>query len=196
MLAANYTTVRNNLKDYCDKNTNVVFDVYVKNSLSLIQKLREGEIDLVLAEDIVIDDDELKVIYTDDYPFIIAAPKFVKKYSDLKKIYFLKRETNQTSYYAEQFEEITGFKHEKEMLVNGSIETIKNMISNGLGYSVLPYYCTYDRLEKKEIKMLHKFDKTYNKFQIIFMKENSDNKALSDFINYLRSFDITKSLKD
>ncbi len=184
------------IKDYCEQNKNVLFDIYVKNSVSLVQKLKEGEIDLVLAEDIVIDDEELKVIYTDDYPFIIAAPKFVKKYEDLKKIYFLKRENTQTSYYVEQFEDIIGFKHNKEMLVNGSIETIKNMIANGLGYSVLPYYCAYDRLEKKEIKMLHKFDKTHNKFQILFMKENSDNKILNDFITYLRSSDITKPLKE
>lgn len=183
------------LKDYLGKNSEISFDIYVKNTNSLISKLKDAEIDLVLTEEEILEDEELKVIYTEEYPFIVAAPNFVKKYDDLKDIFLLRRDNVRTSYYIDKFENMVGFKNKNEMIVNGSIETIKNMISLGLGYAVLPYYSAYDKLEKKEFKILHKFKETDSKFQIIYLKDNYDNTLLSDFILYLKEEDITKPLR-
>ncbi|VWL85025.1 LysR family transcriptional regulator [Oceanivirga miroungae] len=183
------------LKDYIGKNKGVSFDIYVKNTNSLINKLKDAEIDLVLTEEEILEDADLKVIYTEEYPFIVAAPNFVKKYDDLKDIFLLRRDNIRASYYIDKFENLVGFKNKNEMIVNGSIETIKNMVSMGLGYAVLPYYSAYDKLEKKEFKILHKFKETDSKFQIIYLKDNFDNALLNDFILYLKEEDITKPLR-
>lgn len=183
------------IKEYSDYRKDVQFDIYVKNGNSLLQYLKDGLIDVILVEDMQVEDDDIKVIYTDDYPYIIAAPNFVKKYEDLKNLYYLKRESNQISSYLEQFEESIGFTHSKEMLINGSIETIKNLITMGVGYAVIPYYCAYEGIQNNEFKIIHSFDKSYSKFQIMFLKESFDNDLLKDFVNFIRVTDINKPLQ-
>lgn len=184
------------IRTYSEIRPDVEFDVFVKNSNSLLQYLKDGKIDVILTEDLSIEDNDIRIIDTDDYPFVIAAPNNVKKYSDLKKLYYLQRDSHQTYKYMQQFEETIGFSNPKIMNVNGSIETTKKLIKNGLGYAVIPYYCAFENIEKKEFKIIHRFDKSYNKFQIMFLKENFSNDLIKDFVNFLRKFDITNPLKN
>ncbi|WP_068268552.1 LysR family transcriptional regulator [Caviibacter abscessus] len=184
------------IKDYRDINPKVEFDIFVKNNNSLFTNLKEGNLDIIFTEDMAIGDKEVKVIDTDYYPFVIIAPNSVKKYKDLANIYYLKRDNANINNYIEQFEEIVGFSNDKVMSVNGSIETIKHFVNLGIGYAVVPYYCIYHNVFNKEFKIIHRFDKKENKFQMMYLKETVQNDLIKDFIDFVKKYDIDKPLKE
>ena len=143
-----------------------------------------------------IKDDSIRVINTDDYPFVIIAPNEIENYEDLNNIYYLKRNAEQTLLYINKFEEKIGINIEKVMNVNGSIETIKRLVKMGVGYAVLPYYCVHENLKYNEFKVMYRFTKSYNKFQIMYMRDNTTNDLITDFVSFVRKIDIRSSLKD
>lgn len=186
----------NIVNKYLKCRDDVDLDIFVKNSATLYKYLKEGKLDIILTEDLYLKDDSVKVINTDDYPFVIIAPNDVQNYEDLKHIYYLKRDAEQIVFYINKFEEKVGFNIEKEMNVNGSIETIKRLVKMGIGYAVVPYYCVHENLKSNEFKVMYRFAKSYNKFQIMYMKDNSSNELITDFATFVRKIDIKKPIKD
>lgn len=55
------------IREYTKHNPNIEFDIFVKNSSTLINYLREGKLDIIFAEDLDIKDNSIKVINTDEY---------------------------------------------------------------------------------------------------------------------------------
>lgn len=186
----------NIVNKYLKCRDDVDLDIFVKNSSTLYKYLKEGKLDIILTEDLYLKDDSVKVINTDDYPFVIIAPNDIQDYEQLKHIYYLKRDAEQIVFYINKFEEKVGFNIEKEMNVNGSIETIKRLVKMGIGYAVVPYYCVHENLKSNEFKVMYRFAKSYNKFQIMYMKDNSTNELITDFATFVRKIDIKKPIKD
>lgn len=186
----------NIVNKYLKYRDDVDLDIFVKNSSTLYKYLKEGKLDIILTEDLYLKDDSVKVINTDDYPFVIIAPNDIQDYEQLKHIYYLKRDAEQIVFYINKFEEKVGFNIEKEMNVNGSIETIKRLVKMGIGYAVVPYYCVHEKLKSNEFKVMYRFTKSYNKFQIMYMKDNSTNELITDFATFVRKIDIKKPIKD
>lgn len=184
------------VKKYLQLRPNVELDIFVKNSATLYKYLKEGKLDVILTEDLYIKDDSIRVINTDDYPFVIIAPNEIENYEDLNNIYYLKRNAEQTLLYINKFEEKIGINIEKIMNVNGSIETTKRLVKMGVGYAVLPYYCVHENLKYNEFKVMYRFTKSYNKFQIMYMRDNTTNDLITDFVSFVRKIDIRSSLKD
>lgn len=186
----------NIVNKYLKLKDDVELDLFVKNSATLYKYLKEGKLDVILTEDLYLKDDNVKVINTDDYPFVIIAPNEISDYEELKDIYYLKRDAEQIMFYINKFEEKVGFEIEKEMNVNGSIETIKRLVKMGIGYAVVPYYCVHENLKSNEFKVMYRFTKSYNKFQIMYMKDNSRNKLITDFVSFVKNIDISKNIKE
>lgn len=184
------------IKEFTEIEENIEFDIFIKNSATLIKYLKEGTLDIILAEDLNVVDDDIEVINTNDYPFVIIAPNEVKNYNDLKNIFYLKRNSEQTSIYMKKFEEKIGFKNDKIMNVNGSIETTKRLVAMGVGFALVPYYCVYENIETNDFKILYRFSKSFNKFQIMYMKDRDSHSSLQKFIKFIINKDITKPLKD
>lgn len=184
------------VEQYLKLKKDVHIDLYIKNSSTLYKYLKEGNLDVILTEDLYVKDDTVKVINTDDYPFVIIAPNNINDYEELKKIYYLNRNAEQTILYINKFEEKLGFPIEKEMSVNGSIETTKKLVKMGIGYAVVPYYCVHENLKFNEFKVMYRFSKSYNKFQIMYMKDNSTNELITDFVAFVKKENIRASLKD
>lgn len=184
------------IKEFTEIEENIEFDIFIKNSATLIKYLKEGTLDIILAEDLNVVDDDIEVVNTNDYPFVIIAPNEVKNYNDLKNIFYLKRNSEQTSIYMKKFEEKIGFKNDKIMNVNGSIETTKRLVAMGVGFALVPYYCVYENIETNDFKILYRFSKSFNKFQIMYMKDRDSHSSLQKFIKFIINKDITKPLKD
>ena len=43
---------------------------------------------------------------------------------------------------------------------------------------------------------MYRFTKSYNKFQIMYMRDNTTNDLITDFVSFVRKIDIRSSLKD
>ncbi len=173
----------------------IEFDLYIKNKESLVKHLKEGTVDIALMEEYFIEDKEIKVIETDEYPFVVVTSVDVESYEELKEVPLLKRDTLLTTKYLDFFEKIIGFNLEKRIAVNGSIETMKNLLKQGLGFAILPYYSVYEEVEKGILKTIHSFEKSEDRFQIVLIRENEDKEGISKFVEFLKNYEIMGDIK-
>ncbi|MBP9479025.1 MAG: LysR family transcriptional regulator [Sebaldella sp.] len=173
----------------------IEFDLYIKNKESLVKHLKEGTVDIALMEEYFIEDKEIKVIETDEYPFVVVTSTEVESFEELKDIPLLKRDTLLTTKYLDFFEKIIGFNLEKRIAVNGSIETMKNLLKQGLGFAILPYYSVYEEVEKGILKTIHSFEKSEDRFQIVLIRENEDKEGINKFVEFLKNYEIMGDIK-
>lgn len=59
--------------EFKKNNPEIEFDLYIKNRESLVRHLKEGTVDIALMEEYFIEDKEIKVIETEEYPFVVVA---------------------------------------------------------------------------------------------------------------------------
>ena len=175
-------------------NPEIEFDLYIKNRESLVKHLKEGTVDIALMEEYFIEDKEIKVIETEEYPFVVVAGKEIHDYNELKDMQLLKRDTVLTNKYLDLFEKKVGFNFDNRITINGSIETMKNLIKNGLGFAVLPYYSVYEEIMKGTLKLVHSFDKSEDRFQIVLIRENEDKDGIDKFIKFVKDYKINREL--
>lgn len=180
--------------EFRESNPEIEFDLYIKNKESLVKHLKEGTVDIALMEEYFIEDKEVKVIETEEYPFVVVAGKEITSYKELVETPLLKRDTMLTNKYLDQFEKIIGFNLDKRISINGSIETMKNLIKNGLGFAVLPYYSVYEEVVKGTLKVIHSFDKSEDRFQIVLIRENEDKEGISKFIEFLQNYKLNREI--
>ena len=180
--------------EFRKNNPEIEFDLYIKNKESLIKHLKEGTVDIALMEEYCIEDKEIKVIETEEYPFVVVSGTEVRDYRELIDIPLLKRDTMLTNKYLDLFEKIIGFNLDKRISINGSIETMKNLIKNGLGFAVLPYYSVYEEIKKGTLKVIYSFEKSEDKFQIVFIRENEEKEGITKFVEFLESYKINREL--
>ncbi|WP_231106538.1 LysR substrate-binding domain-containing protein, partial [Streptobacillus moniliformis] len=131
---------------YSKKYKEIEFDIYIKNSASLIKHIKDGIIDIAMMEEEVVDEKELKFVQTDNYPFVVIAPPYINKLDDIKEMSMLKKDTQIASTDIKNFEEIIDHTFERKISVNASNETIIKVVMNGMGLSILPYYCVSEEL--------------------------------------------------
>ena len=180
--------------EFSKNNPEIEFDLYIKNKESLVKHLKEGTVDVALMEEYFIEDKEIKVIETEEYPFVVVSGTEVRDYRELIDIPLLKRDTMLTNKYLDLFEKIIGFNLDKRISINGSIETMKNLIKNGLGFAVLPYYSVYEEIKKGTLKVIYSFEKSEDKFQIVFIRENEEKEGITKFVEFLESYKINREL--
>ena len=180
--------------EFSKNNPEIEFDLYIKNKESLVKHLKEGTVDVALMEEYFIEDKEIKVIETEEYPFVVVAGNEIRNYEELMDIPLLKRDTMLTNKYLDLFEKIIGINLDKRISINGSIETMKNLIKNGLGFAILPYYSVYEEIRKGTLKVIHSFDKSEDKFQIVFIRENEDKEGITKFVEFLENYKINREM--
>ena len=183
------------ITEYVKQYPNIEFDIYIKNSNSLIKYLKEGTIDVALMEDDFFEDRTLKFIQSEEYPFVVIAPPDIKDIEDIKKLNVLKKDTPNAIKYLDKFEDIIGHYFENKTIVNGSNETIKNLIMNNMGLSVLPYYCVYEEIKAGKMNLVHAFETNEDKFYIAFLKENEKKEWISNFLKFMREYNINYEFK-
>lgn len=178
------------VSEYSKRNKEVEFEIYIKNSSSLIKYIKDGVIDVALMEEEIFDEREIKMLQTDVYPFVVVAPPNVTDLEIIKEMSMLKKDSPLALKYIEKFEEIIDHAFENKLIVNGSNETTKNLVMNGMGISVLPYYCVYEEIRDNKLSLVHEFDISEDKFQIALLKENEAKPWISKFLDFIKEFNI------
>jgi len=178
------------VSEYSKRNKEVEFEIYIKNSSSLIKYIKDGVIDVALMEEEIFDEREIKMLQTDVYPFVVVAPPNVTDIEVIKEMSMLKKDSPLALKYIEKFEEIIDHVFENKLIVNGSNETTKNLVMNGMGISVLPYYCVYEEIRDNKLSLVHEFDISEDKFQIALLKENEAKPWISKFLDFIKEFNI------
>lgn len=176
--------------NYSQVNPNISFDLYVKNSDSLIKALYDGLIDVALIEVEPVNKKEFVIINADTYPYVAIAPPHITNIEDVKNMTLLLKESQIVLNKVEKLEGLIKHHFDKVSIVNGSNETIKNLIMNGFGISILPYFCVFKEIQDKKINLIYEFEQNEENFQMIYLKENKNKKLLIDFVEFFKNYNI------
>lgn len=164
----------------------VEFDLVIKERELLLKELKEGRVDLAIMGTFYIKDKDLNVIDIAKYPFVIIGQKKPNKPEDLISEKLIMRDNSPlTNKNIALFEKQHDISLDNRLMVRGSIETMKNLVKNGMGYTILPYYCCHDELESGSFELIADFPENKDGYQIVMTKDRVDNLESQKFINFL-----------
>lgn len=79
---------------------------------------------------------------------------------------------------------------EDRITINGSIETVKSLVKEGLGFTILPYHCVHEDVEKGELQIIADFDELKDGYQAVLTYDKLNNLEINKFLNFLQKFNI------
>ena len=176
------------MKDFTKAHPEVEFDLVIKERDSLLKELKEGKVDMVLMGTYYIKDTELEVVDIAIYPFVIVARNDVKDINDLMEQKIIMRDDSPlTLKNIALFEKKNNFTLENRIMVKGSIETMKNLVKEGLGYTILPYYCVSKEVENGSFRVFEDFTENKDGYQIVITKDRADNPESKKFVDFVKN---------
>ncbi|MGM0509412.1 MAG: LysR family transcriptional regulator [Fusobacteriota bacterium] len=171
----------------------IEYEIYIKERDVLLKDLKDGEVDLVLMGEYFIKSEDYEIIPVMEYPFIVVYNHEIKDINELDEIPLIGRDDSllldkNLKFLKDEY----GVSGNKHIIVNGSIETVKNLVIEGLGFTILPYYCVYKEILSGEMKVLHDFEnkKNTNGYQVVKLSDKSQKEETEQFINFIKEFEI------
>jgi DNA-binding transcriptional LysR family regulator len=176
------------LKEFSSKYEGIDFEVYIQDRDILLSWLKEGKIDIALMGDFYIREKNIEVIPINEYPFVIINRDKINSISELENINLIAR--NDSRLLEKNLAELE--KHHninitKRITVNGSIEAIKKMVMEGIGFSIQPYYCVYEEIKKGKVNVVYDFKEERDGYQAVITTDKKDSDEIVKFISLLKS---------
>ena len=175
------------LTELRQKYPEIDFEVYIQERDTLLERLIEGKVDIVLMGDFYINDKNMEVIPINEYPFVLINNKPVTDFKDFEKMNFVSRNDSLLlEKKIDSLEKNHKISITKRITVNGSVETVKKMVMEGIGFAILPYYCVYEEIESGEIKMIADFKGIKDGYQAVIIQDKKSNDEINKFIKLLK----------
>lgn len=175
------------LTEFRQKYPEIDFEVYIQERDTLLERLIEGKVDIVLMGDFYINDKNMEVIPINEYPFVLINNKPVTDFKDFEKMNFVSRNDSLLlEKKIDALEKNNKISITKRITVNGSVETVKKMVMEGIGFAILPYYCVYEEIESGEIKMIADFKGIKDGYQAVIIQDKKSNDEINKFIKLLK----------
>lgn len=176
------------MKEFSKAHPEVEFDLVIREREILLRELKEGKIDMLLMGTYYIKDNELEVVDIANYPFVVVGRE---KLEDIKKLteqkLIMRDDSPLTIKNIALFEKKNDFTLDNRIMVRGSIETMKNLVKEGLGFTVLPYYCVSKEVEEGIFVKIEDFDEDQDGYQIVVTKDRVDNPESRKFVEYVKN---------
>ena len=64
---------------------------------------------------------------------------------------------------------------------------MKNLVKEGLGYTILPYYCVSNEVEEEEFIIIEDFMENKDGYQIIVTKDRADSVESRKFVDFVKN---------
>ena len=179
------------IKEFKELNVGIDFEIHIQERDVLIEKVKDGKLDVVLMGDYYIKDRGLEVIPITDYPFVLVYNQKLANFKDLEGLPLIGRDdSSMLDKNVDYFERKYSVKLSEKLVVNGSVETVKNMVKEGIGYTILPYYCLYKEIKDGELFVLVDLKEFKNGYQAIITEDKSDNIEMKKFLEFIKLFRI------
>lgn len=176
------------MKEFTKAHPEVEFDLVIREREILLRELKEGKIDMLLMGTYYIKDAELEVIDIANYPFVVVGRDKVEDIQRLPEQKLIMRDDSPlTIKNIALFEKKNEFTLDNRIMVRGSIETMKNLVKEGLGFTVLPYYCVSKEAENGSFQIIEDFNEDQDGYQIVVTKDRADNPESRKFVEYVKN---------
>lgn len=171
----------------------IKFDIHIQERDILLKMLKEGRIDVVLMGDFYVKEKNLLVMPINDYPFALLYNREIEDIKMLQELPLIGRDDSiMLEKNIDYLEKKHGVQLRERITVNGSVETIKNLVIEGLGYTILPYYSVHKQLENKELKLLMDLTEFKNGYQAVITEDKVENEEINKFLAFIKDFRIKK----
>jgi len=175
------------VKEFYGKHPEVEFDLIIKERDLLIKELKEGKVDLALMGTYYIKDSDLETIDIDMYPFVIVGKDPLEDTRELVKQKLIMRDDSPlTNKNIALFEKKNGITLDNRVMVRGSIETMKNLVKEGFGYTMLPYYCVSKEIKEGKFYLIEDFNENKDGYQIVVTKDKMESPEIKKFNNFVK----------
>ena len=175
------------LKEFQEKFDGIDFEVYIQERDVLLSWLKEGKVDIVLMGDFYIKEKNLDVIPISEYPFVIVSKNNIEEFNDLEKMNLIARNDSLLlEKNLANLEKNHNVIINNRITVNGSIETIKKMVMEGLGFSILPYYCVHEEVENGKMSIISDFKGLKDGYQAVVTIDKKDGDEVQKFLELLK----------
>lgn len=181
------------LKRFHSENSEIEFEIHIQERDILLDMLKEGIVDIALMGDFYVNDKDFLVIPVNEYPFVLVHYDNIGV-EELKKLEEIPLIARNDSILLEKnldyLEKKYNLKIEKRITANGSIEIIKNLVKDRMGFAILPYYCVYEEIEDKTYFPIVSFNEYKNGYQAVVVRDKADKLEITKFIEFLKEFNI------
>ncbi len=179
------------MKNFSAIHSEIEYDIHLREKEYILKMLREGEIDIAVIDETHITDQNLKVIRLTDYPFVFVSNM---EYEDVREVterpLIIRDNIPKQTHAIELMEEKYNMSFEKKIGVKGSLQAIKDMVSEGVGNVFLPYYAAYKEVESGEFKVIDKIPNVSDAYQVVITLDKENLLEIQKFISYVKDFKI------
>ncbi|MGL5797493.1 MAG: LysR substrate-binding domain-containing protein, partial [Cetobacterium sp.] len=179
------------MKDFISVHDEIEYDITISTKAWLLKLLKEGELDVLLIDEEHITDHNLEVVTVGSVPYVLVGAKDTLKLEAVSKEPLISRKNIYNNDKAISYlEDKNNICFNTKIPVVGNLGVIKEMVKEGIGNVILPYYAVYKEIQNDEFKVIRTIDEVTDSYQIVITKDKKNLAHIIKFINFVKDFKI------
>lgn len=179
------------ISEFSRKHQQIEFEIHVLERDIAIKMLLFGEIDILLMGEFTISNPILTVKKIADYPYVLVSKNEIDDLKKLEAFTLIGRDDSILQDKCKSYIEVEHKIHlNKKMVVKGSIETVKNLVNEGLGFAILPFHCVAREIALGELKSLVDLKEYQVGYQVVYCSEKESARELKLFLHFLDKYKV------
>lgn len=184
---------------YHENHAGIYFDISQGDSQSILQKVQDGTVEFGIVGQkenaskctfLPFCSDQLMLITPSNDHYLELKKKNPEIAELLKEPIILRENGSGTQKAADRFLEGIHVGPEKLRVIarNNDLESIKRMVADGVGISIISEYAVQDLIQRGQILAYPLQSRFRRKFYLTYLKERSLKPAAKEFIQYIRHY--------
>ncbi|MGL4998733.1 MAG: LysR family transcriptional regulator [Cetobacterium sp.] len=179
------------MKDFISVHNEIEYDITISTKAWLLKLLKEGELDVLLIDEEHIIDHNLEVITVGSVPYVLVGAKNDLKLEALSKEPLISRKNIYNNDKAISYlEDKNNICFNTKIPVVGNLGVIKEMVKEGIGNVILPYYAVYKEIQNDEFKVIRTINEVTDSYQIVITKDKKNLAHILKFVNFVKNFKL------
>lgn len=179
------------MKEFSKIYQEIEYDVVIASKKEVLEKLRDGDIDVAIIDETHITDVNLEIIDVGKFPLCLVS---ARDYRDIKEVadtpLIVRKQILKHNEAVTAIENNHEIEFKTKIPISGSLSVIKSFVREGVGNVVLPYYTVYEEIKSGEFKVIEKVSEVSDGYQIAITKDKRSLLEIIKFINFTKNFKI------
>lgn len=179
------------MKEFSKMYQEIEYDILIASKKEILEKLRDGDIDVAIIDETHITDVNLEIIDLEKYPMCLVSSR---DYRDIKEVIetplIVRKKILKHNEAVTTIENNHGIEFKTKIPIDGSLSVIKSFVKKGIGNVVLSYYAVHEEVTSGEFKIIEKVNEVTDGYQIAITKDKRSLLEIIKFINFTKNFKI------
>ncbi|MGL6169916.1 MAG: LysR family transcriptional regulator [Fusobacteriaceae bacterium] len=179
------------MKEFTEKHSEIDYEIFISSKEYLLKNLKEGQVDVLIIDFEHITDPNLECLTVETVPYVLVGNK---EYSSMEKMasdpLITRKDVPNNNKAITSLEQQYKITFNKRISVMGNTEVIKDMVREGIGNVILPYYSVKKEVEAGEFKILEEIEEVQDGYQIVITKDKRNLLQIIKFIKFVQTHKI------